>query len=48
MNTSGGGGSCDCGDAEAWKEGHACDIHRPRSEAQAEDVSANILYNIMA
>lgn len=28
MHTSAGGsGCCDCGDAEAWKSGHACDIH---------------------
>ena len=27
MNTSGGGGFCDCGDAEAWKDGVACDTH---------------------
>lgn len=27
MNTSGGGGYCDCGDAEAWTSDPACDMH---------------------
>ncbi|XP_078001009.1 E3 ubiquitin-protein ligase UBR2-like [Glandiceps talaboti] len=27
MSTSGGGGFCDCGDAEAWKKHHSCEIH---------------------
>ncbi|XP_072246542.1 E3 ubiquitin-protein ligase UBR2 isoform X1 [Leuresthes tenuis] len=29
MTTSGGGGFCDCGDAEAWKEGPYCQKHTP-------------------
>lgn len=28
MATSGGGGCCDCGDAEAWKADHACAAHQ--------------------
>uniref|UniRef100_A0A3B5L5X2 E3 ubiquitin-protein ligase n=1 Tax=Xiphophorus couchianus TaxID=32473 RepID=A0A3B5L5X2_9TELE len=29
MTTSGGGGFCDCGDAEAWKTGPSCQNHTP-------------------
>ncbi|XP_034537441.1 E3 ubiquitin-protein ligase UBR2 [Notolabrus celidotus] len=29
MTTSGGGGFCDCGDAEAWKKGPYCHKHTP-------------------
>uniref|UniRef100_A0A4W6E091 E3 ubiquitin-protein ligase n=1 Tax=Lates calcarifer TaxID=8187 RepID=A0A4W6E091_LATCA len=29
MTTSGGGGFCDCGDAEAWKKGPYCQKHTP-------------------
>uniref|UniRef100_A0A8C6K9E8 E3 ubiquitin-protein ligase n=1 Tax=Nothobranchius furzeri TaxID=105023 RepID=A0A8C6K9E8_NOTFU len=29
MTTSGGGGFCDCGDAEAWKMGPYCQNHTP-------------------
>uniref|UniRef100_A0A7N6BF47 E3 ubiquitin-protein ligase n=1 Tax=Anabas testudineus TaxID=64144 RepID=A0A7N6BF47_ANATE len=29
MTTSGGGGFCDCGDAEAWKKGPYCQKHIP-------------------
>ncbi|KAI8514756.1 E3 ubiquitin-protein ligase ubr1 [Branchiostoma belcheri] len=28
MSTSGGGGYCDCGDVEAWKQDPWCDIHK--------------------
>uniref|UniRef100_A0AAV2L6C4 E3 ubiquitin-protein ligase n=1 Tax=Knipowitschia caucasica TaxID=637954 RepID=A0AAV2L6C4_KNICA len=28
MTTSGGGGFCDCGDSEAWKQGAACSEHK--------------------
>ncbi|XP_049926523.1 E3 ubiquitin-protein ligase UBR2 [Epinephelus moara] len=31
MTTSGGGGFCDCGDAEAWKKGPYCQKHTPTS-----------------
>ncbi|XP_002101445.3 E3 ubiquitin-protein ligase UBR1 isoform X1 [Drosophila yakuba] len=27
MSTSGGGGCCDCGDDEAWKKDHYCELH---------------------
>ncbi|XP_016924050.2 E3 ubiquitin-protein ligase UBR1 [Drosophila suzukii] len=27
MSTSGGGGCCDCGDDEAWKKDHYCQLH---------------------
>ena len=38
MNTSGGGGFCDCGDVEAWKDGIACDIHQQREDVYVEEV----------
>lgn len=28
MNTSGGGGYCDCGDTEAWKTEPFCETHK--------------------
>ena len=27
MSTSSGGGYCDCGDTEAWREGAYCNVH---------------------
>lgn len=30
MGTSAGGGCCDCGDAEAWKQDSSCDEHKVR------------------
>ena len=39
MNTSGGGGVCDCGDVEAWKEGEACEIHQQGQDVDMEEVS---------
>lgn len=27
MSSSGGGGCCDCGDDEAWKRDHYCELH---------------------
>ena len=30
MGTSAGGGCCDCGDNEAWKQDHYCDEHKVR------------------
>ena len=38
MNTSGGGGFCDCGDAEAWKDGVACSTHQRMGDAEVEQV----------
>ncbi|XP_038568291.1 E3 ubiquitin-protein ligase UBR2-like isoform X2 [Micropterus salmoides] len=32
MTTSGGGGFCDCGDAEAWKKGPYCQKHTPAAD----------------
>ncbi|KAM4729976.1 LOW QUALITY PROTEIN: E3 ubiquitin-protein ligase UBR2 [Anableps anableps] len=42
MTTSGGGGFCDCGDAEAWKTGPYCQNHTPADqnrEAEEDPVS---------
>ena len=32
MSTSGGGGYCDCGDTEAWKEDPYCILHKPHRD----------------
>ncbi|XP_075941499.1 E3 ubiquitin-protein ligase UBR2 isoform X1 [Anarhichas minor] len=37
MTTSGGGGFCDCGDAEAWKKGSYCQKHKPNNRDTEED-----------
>uniref|UniRef100_A0A8D0L320 E3 ubiquitin-protein ligase n=1 Tax=Sphenodon punctatus TaxID=8508 RepID=A0A8D0L320_SPHPU len=38
MTTSGGGGFCDCGDTEAWKEGPYCQKHEhSTTETQEEE-----------
>ncbi|XP_078350500.1 E3 ubiquitin-protein ligase UBR2-like [Oculina patagonica] len=37
MNTSGGGGFCDCGDIEAWKDGVACDTHQHTGDTDMEE-----------
>ncbi|KAL8185338.1 UNVERIFIED_CONTAM: E3 ubiquitin-protein ligase ubr2, partial [Gekko kuhli] len=56
MTTSGGGGFCDCGDTEAWKEGPYCQKHEHTSETTeeedplvhlSEDMIARV-YNIFA
>ncbi|XP_075902159.1 E3 ubiquitin-protein ligase UBR2 isoform X1 [Nelusetta ayraudi] len=42
MTTSGGGGFCDCGDAEAWKKSPYCQKHTPaasRGDSEADPVS---------
>ncbi|KAM8859992.1 E3 ubiquitin-protein ligase UBR2 isoform 2-T2 [Spinachia spinachia] len=42
MTTSGGGGFCDCGDAEAWKKGPYCQKHKPTDpnrDAEEDPVS---------
>ena len=47
MNTSGGGGFCDCGDAEAWKDGVACDTHQHTGHTDMEEVqNIYLIYNI--
>lgn len=38
MNVSAGGGYCDCGDKEAWKQHVHCNLHMPRD---GEDESSN-------
>uniref|UniRef100_A0A2K5DTJ1 E3 ubiquitin-protein ligase n=1 Tax=Aotus nancymaae TaxID=37293 RepID=A0A2K5DTJ1_AOTNA len=57
MTTSGGGGFCDCGDAEAWKEGPYCQKHELNtSEIEEEEdplvhLSEDVIartYNIFA
>ncbi|XP_067844935.1 E3 ubiquitin-protein ligase UBR2 isoform X3 [Heptranchias perlo] len=56
MTTSGGGGFCDCGDTEAWKQGPYCVKHEPTpSGAMEEDPLAHLsedmigrAYNIFA
>ncbi|GAB5571520.1 E3 ubiquitin-protein ligase UBR2 isoform X3 [Prionailurus iriomotensis] len=41
MTTSGGGGFCDCGDTEAWKEGPYCQKHELNtSEIEEEEETA--------
>ncbi|XP_028395905.1 E3 ubiquitin-protein ligase UBR2-like [Dendronephthya gigantea] len=37
LNTSSGGGCCDCGDEEAWKQGASCKIHSVKSEDSADE-----------
>ncbi|ERE90618.1 E3 ubiquitin-protein ligase [Cricetulus griseus] len=37
MTTSGGGGFCDCGDTEAWKEGPYCQKHGLNSSEVVEE-----------
>jgi hypothetical protein len=37
MTTSGGGGFCDCGDTEAWKEGPYCQKHKLSSSEVVEE-----------
>lgn len=37
MTTSGGGGFCDCGDTEAWKEGPYCQKHELHSSEVVEE-----------
>lgn len=34
MGTSAGGGCCDCGDNEAWKQDHYCDEHKVSEQLQ--------------
>ena len=40
MNVSTGGGYCDCGDSEAWKQYVHCSLHSPNEDASgsADDV----------
>ncbi|CAB4027333.1 E3 ubiquitin- ligase UBR2 isoform X8 [Paramuricea clavata] len=58
LSTSSGGGCCDCGDEEAWRQGASCELHSAKSEDSAgedllqklpEDLSkrANCLFTIL-
>lgn len=49
MTTSGGGGFCDCGDAEAWKEGAYCQKHGMHiSEKESEDPLVQLSEDMVA
>ncbi|XP_062375435.1 E3 ubiquitin-protein ligase UBR2 isoform X2 [Sardina pilchardus] len=49
MTTSGGGGFCDCGDTEAWKEGPYCQKHEPNiSDSSQEDPLAHLSPDMIA
>ncbi|KAM3862891.1 E3 ubiquitin-protein ligase UBR2 [Diretmus argenteus] len=37
MTTSGGGGFCDCGDAEAWKKAPYCHKHEPNNRDTSQE-----------
>uniref|UniRef100_A0A673BGY1 E3 ubiquitin-protein ligase n=1 Tax=Sphaeramia orbicularis TaxID=375764 RepID=A0A673BGY1_9TELE len=42
MTTSGGGGFCDCGDAEAWKKGPYCQKHTPKESSRYSEEVAQL------
>ena len=50
MNTSQGGGVCDCGDVEAWKDGYACEVHRQGQDEDMDEVqhTYTLTYTIIA
>uniref|UniRef100_A0A3Q3N794 E3 ubiquitin-protein ligase n=1 Tax=Labrus bergylta TaxID=56723 RepID=A0A3Q3N794_9LABR len=50
MTTSGGGGFCDCGDAEAWKKGPYCSKHTPTESSMhsQEDPVAQLPADMVA
>ncbi|XP_023577001.1 E3 ubiquitin-protein ligase UBR2 [Octodon degus] len=49
MTTSGGGGFCDCGDPEAWKEGPYCQKHELNtSEIEEEDPLVHLSEDVVA
>lgn len=39
--TSGGGGYCDCGDPEAWKQYPCCELHTPATRPNNDFETAN-------
>uniref|UniRef100_A0A671Y0X2 E3 ubiquitin-protein ligase n=1 Tax=Sparus aurata TaxID=8175 RepID=A0A671Y0X2_SPAAU len=43
MTTSGGGGFCDCGDAEAWKKGPYCQKHTPTETRDTEELPPDLV-----
>lgn len=47
MTTSGGGGFCDCGDTEAWKEGPYCQKHELNTSETAEEEVETLRFEIL-
>ena len=43
MMTSGGGGYCDCGDPEAWKQHPCCELHMPKQKDQNSSSSSDYI-----
>ncbi|XP_068183041.1 E3 ubiquitin-protein ligase UBR2 isoform X1 [Antennarius striatus] len=43
MTTSGGGGFCDCGDAEAWNKGPYCHNHTPTANTRDSEADPTAL-----
>jgi E3 ubiquitin-protein ligase UBR2 len=46
MNVSAGGGFCDCGDSEAWKQNVHCNLHMPHDKD--DQTSNDILQRLPA
>lgn len=46
MSTSGGGGYCDCGDKEAWKEHPFCANHQPKSKSAEVVLSLVFMWKV--
>jgi hypothetical protein len=44
MMTSGGGGYCDCGDPEAWKQHPNCELHMPKQAQSSEEAATAETY----
>ena len=44
MSTSGGSGYCDCGDADAWKQGFACNLHKVDEKSQEENLHTSVTW----
>lgn len=42
MMTSGGGGYCDCGDPEAWKQHPNCDLHKPKEKNENKGIEGSV------
>lgn len=36
LRSSGGGGYCDCGDIEAWKQDPSCEIHTRKNSSELQ------------
>ena len=39
--TSGGGGYCDCGDPEAWKQHPNCELHMPKESNENKSLESS-------